>query len=174
MQLNNTRKWLIWQKQVKSVDGYPEPWVCLDLTNFLVQDATFVREAAYNLSLIYVLTNATPLADILYRRWLSIWLSCGFPGSSATGKFQPRMYIYSIQFINTGADLLSARNNLVVHEHLHTSTFAKPPILSVQSPNILDEIPYNIFHLPRSVIIRHDTGCHSLKSTKKSQSEVDR
>ncbi|KAL9710688.1 transcription factor TFIIIC subunit tfc4 [Leucoagaricus gongylophorus] len=36
------------------------------------QDATFVREAAYNLSLIYVLTNATPLADILYRRWLSI------------------------------------------------------------------------------------------------------
>jgi len=38
----------------------------------LVQDATFVREAAYNLSLIYVLTNATPLADSLYRRWLSI------------------------------------------------------------------------------------------------------
>jgi len=39
----------------------------------LVQDTTFVREAAYNLSLIYVLTNATPLADSLYRRWLSIW-----------------------------------------------------------------------------------------------------
>ncbi|KAJ3569113.1 hypothetical protein NP233_g5266 [Leucocoprinus birnbaumii] len=36
------------------------------------QDSTFVREAAYNLSLIYVLTGATPLADALYRRWLSI------------------------------------------------------------------------------------------------------
>ncbi|EKM76639.1 hypothetical protein AGABI1DRAFT_122552 [Agaricus bisporus var. burnettii JB137-S8] len=36
------------------------------------QDDTFVREAAYNLSLIYVLTGATPLADALYRRWLSI------------------------------------------------------------------------------------------------------
>jgi len=52
------------------------PWVLSDFwtENFftLVQDATFVREAAYNLSLIYVLTNATPLADSLYRRWLSI------------------------------------------------------------------------------------------------------
>ncbi|KAF9450761.1 TPR-like protein, partial [Macrolepiota fuliginosa MF-IS2] len=36
------------------------------------QDDTFVREAAYNLSLIYILTGATPLADALYRRWLSI------------------------------------------------------------------------------------------------------
>ncbi|KAF8055211.1 hypothetical protein FPV67DRAFT_1598050 [Lyophyllum atratum] len=32
----------------------------------------FAREAAYNLSSIYVLTGATPLAEALYRRWLSI------------------------------------------------------------------------------------------------------
>lgn len=38
----------------------------------LAQNDTFVQEAAYNLSLIYVLTGATPLADALYRRWLSI------------------------------------------------------------------------------------------------------
>jgi general transcription factor 3C polypeptide 3 (transcription factor C subunit 4) len=31
-----------------------------------------VREAAYNLSLIYVTTGATPLAQLLYRRWLSL------------------------------------------------------------------------------------------------------
>ncbi|KAG6888878.1 hypothetical protein C0995_005133 [Termitomyces sp. Mi166 len=32
----------------------------------------FAREAAYNLSFIYVLTGAPPLAEALYRRWLSI------------------------------------------------------------------------------------------------------
>ncbi|RDB18196.1 Transcription factor tau subunit sfc4 [Hypsizygus marmoreus] len=32
----------------------------------------FAREAAYNLSLIFVMTGATSLADALYRRWLSI------------------------------------------------------------------------------------------------------
>ena len=30
------------------------------------------REAAYNLSLIYVTTGAVPLAETLYRRWLFI------------------------------------------------------------------------------------------------------
>lgn len=35
-------------------------------------DTSFVREAAYNLSLIYVTTGAMPLAETLYRRWLSI------------------------------------------------------------------------------------------------------
>ncbi|THV03835.1 TPR-like protein [Dendrothele bispora CBS 962.96] len=30
------------------------------------------KEAAYNLSLVYVTTGATPLADRLYRRWLSL------------------------------------------------------------------------------------------------------
>ncbi|KNZ78575.1 Transcription factor tau subunit sfc4, partial [Termitomyces sp. J132] len=35
-------------------------------------DNDFAREAAYNLSLIYVLTGAPPLAEALYRRWLSI------------------------------------------------------------------------------------------------------
>ncbi|KAK2462196.1 hypothetical protein APHAL10511_005784 [Amanita phalloides] len=33
---------------------------------------TLAREAAYNLSLIFVQTGAVPLADALYRRWLSI------------------------------------------------------------------------------------------------------
>ncbi|KAI0031922.1 TPR-like protein [Vararia minispora EC-137] len=36
------------------------------------QDFGLAREAAYNLSLIYVTTGATPLAEALYRRWLSI------------------------------------------------------------------------------------------------------
>ncbi|KAJ3795759.1 hypothetical protein GGU11DRAFT_209264 [Lentinula aff. detonsa] len=35
-------------------------------------DNNFDKEAAYNLSLIYVLTGASPLAELLYRRWLSI------------------------------------------------------------------------------------------------------
>jgi general transcription factor 3C polypeptide 3 (transcription factor C subunit 4) len=35
-------------------------------------DTDLTREAAYNLSLIYVTTGATPLAETLYRRWLSI------------------------------------------------------------------------------------------------------
>jgi len=35
-------------------------------------DDLFAKEAAYNLSLIFVFTGATPLADALYRRWLSI------------------------------------------------------------------------------------------------------
>jgi len=35
-------------------------------------DDHFTREAAYNLALIFVFTGATPLADALYRRWLSI------------------------------------------------------------------------------------------------------
>ncbi|KAJ7136137.1 hypothetical protein C8R44DRAFT_769783 [Mycena epipterygia] len=32
---------------------------------------TVIQEAAYNLSLIYVITGATPLADAIYRRWLT-------------------------------------------------------------------------------------------------------
>ncbi|KAF9459393.1 hypothetical protein BDZ94DRAFT_1199583 [Collybia nuda] len=36
------------------------------------EETTFAPEAAYNLSLIFVLTGATPLAEALYRRWLSI------------------------------------------------------------------------------------------------------
>ncbi|GJF00510.1 TPR-like protein [Phanerochaete sordida] len=35
-------------------------------------DCGLAREAAYNLSLIYVTTGATPLAQDLYRRWLSL------------------------------------------------------------------------------------------------------
>ncbi|PPQ91090.1 hypothetical protein CVT25_013128 [Psilocybe cyanescens] len=35
-------------------------------------DDLFARESAYNLSLIFVFTGATPLADALYRRWLSV------------------------------------------------------------------------------------------------------
>jgi len=35
-------------------------------------DPGFAREAAYNLSLIYVMTGAIPLAQALYRRWLSL------------------------------------------------------------------------------------------------------
>ncbi|KAG2040882.1 TPR-like protein [Suillus americanus] len=36
------------------------------------QYASVAKEAAYNLSLIYVTTGAVPLADELYKRWLSI------------------------------------------------------------------------------------------------------
>ncbi|KAL1761213.1 hypothetical protein FB107DRAFT_255088 [Schizophyllum commune] len=36
------------------------------------ETVVFVREAAYNLSLIYSVTGARPLADALYRKWLSI------------------------------------------------------------------------------------------------------
>ncbi|KAG0701633.1 hypothetical protein DFH29DRAFT_806009 [Suillus ampliporus] len=36
------------------------------------QYASVTKEAAYNLSLIYVTTGAVPLAEALYRRWLSI------------------------------------------------------------------------------------------------------
>ncbi|KAH9921621.1 TPR-like protein [Fomitopsis serialis] len=36
------------------------------------QECGLAREAAYNLSLIYVTTGATPLAEKLYRRWLSV------------------------------------------------------------------------------------------------------
>ncbi|KAL1745068.1 hypothetical protein HDZ31DRAFT_37197 [Schizophyllum fasciatum] len=36
------------------------------------ETCSFVREAAYNLSLIYSVTGARPLADALYRKWLSI------------------------------------------------------------------------------------------------------
>ena len=35
-------------------------------------DEGLARETAYNLSLIYVTTGATPLAQDLYRRWLSL------------------------------------------------------------------------------------------------------
>ena len=35
-------------------------------------DLGLAREAAYNLSLVYVSTGATPLAQDLYRRWLSL------------------------------------------------------------------------------------------------------
>jgi len=35
-------------------------------------DTSVAREAAYNLSLIYVTTGAVPLAETLYRCWLSI------------------------------------------------------------------------------------------------------
>lgn len=36
------------------------------------QDYGIAREAAYNLSLIYVQTGATSLSKELYNRWLSI------------------------------------------------------------------------------------------------------
>ena len=35
-------------------------------------DLGLAREAAYNLSLVYVATGATPLAHELYARWLSL------------------------------------------------------------------------------------------------------
>ncbi|KAF8815221.1 hypothetical protein BYT27DRAFT_7080280 [Phlegmacium glaucopus] len=36
------------------------------------RDDHFARETAYNLALTFVFTGAMPLADALYRRWLSI------------------------------------------------------------------------------------------------------
>ena len=36
------------------------------------QDIGLAREAAYNLSLIYVTTGASTLAEDLYRRWLTL------------------------------------------------------------------------------------------------------
>lgn len=44
----------------------------LHLLNRNAQDGGCAPEAAYNLSLIYVMTGATALAESLYRRWLSI------------------------------------------------------------------------------------------------------
>ncbi|KAH7911471.1 hypothetical protein BJ138DRAFT_1237800 [Hygrophoropsis aurantiaca] len=41
-------------------------------SNRVNDDVLVVREAAYNLSLIYVTTGAIPLAEAIYRRWLSI------------------------------------------------------------------------------------------------------
>lgn len=49
-------------------------WSLLDALLYslvFTQDVGLAREAAYNLSLIYVTTGATPLAEALYRRWLS-------------------------------------------------------------------------------------------------------
>ncbi|KAH7927002.1 TPR-like protein [Leucogyrophana mollusca] len=43
-----------------------------DRANDMTQDVLVVREAAYNLSLIYVTTGALPLAEALYQRWLSV------------------------------------------------------------------------------------------------------
>ncbi|PCH42829.1 TPR-like protein [Wolfiporia cocos MD-104 SS10] len=40
--------------------------------NVYNSDFGLAREAAYNLSLIFVTTGATPLAEDLYRRWLSL------------------------------------------------------------------------------------------------------
>ncbi|RXW22111.1 hypothetical protein EST38_g3735 [Candolleomyces aberdarensis] len=37
-----------------------------------LKDDLYGKESAYNLSLIYVFTGATPLAKALYRRWLSL------------------------------------------------------------------------------------------------------
>ncbi|KAJ6611013.1 TPR-like protein [Mycena sp. CBHHK59/15] len=36
------------------------------------KDASVAQEAAYNLAIIYTMTGATPLAESLYRRWLSL------------------------------------------------------------------------------------------------------
>lgn len=54
------------------------PEVLVDFTidlllynHLFAQDCGCAREAAYNLSMIYVMTGATPLAQALYRRWLS-------------------------------------------------------------------------------------------------------
>ncbi|KAF8815239.1 hypothetical protein BYT27DRAFT_7195535 [Phlegmacium glaucopus] len=42
-------------------------------------DDRFWHETVYNLALIFVFTGATPLADALYRRWLSIFLLSDSP-----------------------------------------------------------------------------------------------
>jgi general transcription factor 3C polypeptide 3 (transcription factor C subunit 4) len=43
-----------------------------DGDNNFAQDVGFAREAAYNLSLIFVTTGANALAEDLYRRWLTL------------------------------------------------------------------------------------------------------
>lgn len=45
---------------------------CIDGLMTVTQSIGVSREAAYNLSLIYMATGATPLARVLYRKWLSI------------------------------------------------------------------------------------------------------
>jgi general transcription factor 3C polypeptide 3 (transcription factor C subunit 4) len=37
-----------------------------------MQYTTVAQEAAYNLSLIYSMTGAIPLAKVLYQKWLSL------------------------------------------------------------------------------------------------------
>jgi general transcription factor 3C polypeptide 3 (transcription factor C subunit 4) len=44
----------------------------LQLAEEQKDDVSVAREAAYNLSLIYITTGALPLAEALYRRWLSV------------------------------------------------------------------------------------------------------
>lgn len=53
---------------LRSVTRYA--FVFIDSKSF--QDVGLAKEAAYNLSIIYVTTGATSLAEALYRRWLSI------------------------------------------------------------------------------------------------------
>ena len=58
-----------WQKSNPDVRDGPS---FVDLTLILPQEPGFGPEAAYNLSLLYVLSGATQLAKELYQRWLSI------------------------------------------------------------------------------------------------------
>lgn len=48
------------------------PFVRADEFVATTQDLGLAREAAYNLSLIYVTTGAASLAEGLYRKWLSL------------------------------------------------------------------------------------------------------
>ena len=44
------------------------------ITKFLkMSDSGIAMEAAYNLSIIYVMNGSPGLAKALYRRWLSLW-----------------------------------------------------------------------------------------------------
>ena len=58
-------------RQQTNAEVRPNPCIKIKLLTSL-KDFGVAREAAYNLSSIYVTTGATPLAQALYRRWLSL------------------------------------------------------------------------------------------------------
>lgn len=47
-------------------------WEIYVVLTDLVQDMGVAREAAYNLSMIYITTGAKPLAAAIVKKWLSI------------------------------------------------------------------------------------------------------
>ncbi len=65
-------------KQIeKRLAGNPEvgfllAWMISYRLTSIQADAGIASETAYNLSIIYMTTGAAPLAEKLYRRWLTI------------------------------------------------------------------------------------------------------
>ena len=72
--MNECSKWL--RRELKPIRKWVDLLLILRKIVILLtsthQDVGLAREAAYNLSLIYVTTGASRLAEDLYRRWLTL------------------------------------------------------------------------------------------------------